>query len=68
MLLIQESGEGVYRVLVQTPDGKGWENVKMDLQEVAWWGVIHWIDLARDRSRWQALVSGNEPLGSMKCR
>jgi hypothetical protein len=35
-----------------------WEdNIKMDLQEVRWWGgSMDWIDLAQDRDRWQALV------------
>jgi hypothetical protein len=30
-------------------------------------GGIDWIDLAKDRDRWQAHVYGNEPSGSMKC-
>jgi len=34
-----------------------WEdNNKMDLQEVGY-GSIDWIDLARDRDRWWALVT-----------
>jgi len=34
-----------------------WEdNIKMDLQEVEFWGM-DWIDLAEDRDRWQALVN-----------
>jgi hypothetical protein len=54
---------GVYRVLVGKSEGKRplgkprhrWENnIKMDLQEVGWWG-INWIDLFQDRERWQAL-------------
>jgi len=33
-----------------------WEdNIKMDLQEVGW-GDMDWIDLAKDRDRWRALV------------
>jgi hypothetical protein len=56
---------GVYRVLVGKPEGKRplgrsrniWEdNIKMDLQEVGC-RVMDWIELARDRDRWRALVN-----------
>jgi len=56
---------GVYRVLVGKPEGKRpigrprlkWENnIKMDLQEVGR-GVVDWIELAKDRDRWRALVT-----------
>jgi hypothetical protein len=49
-------GRGVYRVLVEKPDGKRtmgrhrrrWEDsIKADLQEVRCWGM-DWIELARD--------------------
>jgi hypothetical protein len=33
----------------------GWEDIKMDVQEVRW-GGMHWIELAQNRNRWQALV------------
>jgi hypothetical protein len=45
---------------VKEPLGKPrrrWEdNIKIDLQEVAW-GGMDWIDMAQDRDRWRALVS-----------
>jgi hypothetical protein len=58
-------GRGAYRVLGGRPEGRRplgrprrrWEdNIKMDLQEVGWEGVV-WIDMAQDRDRWRALVS-----------
>ena len=58
-------GRGVYRVLVRKPGGKRplgkprlrWEdNIKMDLQEVGC-ERMDWVELARDRDRWRALVS-----------
>jgi hypothetical protein len=37
--------------------GRRWQdNIKMDLQEVGWRGMV-WIDLAEDRDRWGALVN-----------
>jgi hypothetical protein len=30
-------------------------NIKMDLREIGWDGM-DWIDLAKDRDRWRALV------------
>jgi hypothetical protein len=56
---------GVYRVLVGKLEGKiplgrprrRWEdNVKIDFQEVGC-GCMDWIELARDRDRWRALVT-----------
>ena len=58
-------GRGVHRVLVGKPEGKKplgrprrrWEdNIKIDLQEVGG-GCGDRMELARDRNRWQALVS-----------
>jgi hypothetical protein len=45
---------------VKRPLGKRkrrWEdNIKMNLRETGW-GGIDWIDLARDRDLWKALVN-----------
>ena len=55
---------GVHRVLVGKPEGKRplgrprhrWEdNIKMDLKEVGG-GRGDWMELARDRDGWRALV------------
>jgi hypothetical protein len=54
----------LYRVLVGKPEGKGslrkprrgWDNIKMELQEVGCEG-IDWIDLAEERERWWALLN-----------
>jgi hypothetical protein len=56
---------GMYRVLVGKPEGKRplwrqrhrWEdNIKMDLLEVGC-GSMDWIEFARDRDTWRALVT-----------
>jgi len=56
---------GVYRVLVEKPEGKRplgshrrrWEdNIKMDLQDGDV-GDMEWIELAQDRDSWQAVVN-----------
>ena len=56
---------GIYRVLVEKPEGKRplgrtrhrrEDNIKMDLQEVGS-GGLDWIELAEDRDRWWALVT-----------
>ena len=60
-----EEGRGVHKVLVGKPEGKRplgrlrrrWEdNIKMDLEEVRR-GCGDWMDLAKERDRWRALVS-----------
>ena len=60
-----EEGRGVHKVLVGKLEGKRplgrprrrWkDNIKMDLQEVGR-GCGDWMELAKDRDRWRALVS-----------
>ena len=60
-----EEGRGVHKVLVGNPEGKRplgrprrrWEyNVKVDFQEVGR-GCGDWMELARVREGWRALVS-----------
>jgi hypothetical protein len=57
--------KNAYRVLMGKPEGKRplgrprhwWHsNIKMDLTEIGWSGM-NWIDLARDRDQWRALVN-----------
>jgi hypothetical protein len=65
-----------YGLLVGKPEGKRplgrprrrWvDNIRIDLGEVGWVDV-DWIDLAKDRNRWSALVNSVlNPSGSMKC-
>jgi hypothetical protein len=54
-----------YRILMGKPEGKrplgkprhGWvDNFKMDLREIGW-GGMDWINLAKDRDQWRALVN-----------
>jgi hypothetical protein len=54
-----------YRMLVGKPEGKRplrrprrrWvDNIQMDLRDIEW-GHIDWIDLAKDRDQWRALVN-----------
>jgi hypothetical protein len=52
-----------YRLLVLKPEGKRplgrprWvDNIRMELGEVGW-GDVDWIDLAKDRNKWRALVN-----------
>jgi hypothetical protein len=53
-----------YRILVGRPEGKRplgkpwhrWvDNIKIDLK--IRWGGMDWIDLAKDRDQWRALVN-----------
>jgi hypothetical protein len=56
---------GAYNILVGRPEGRRplgrprrrWEdNIKMDLTEIVF-GNVDWIQWARDRDRWRALVN-----------
>jgi hypothetical protein len=55
----------VYRVLVGKPEGKNhWEDLSVDRSITLRWifrkwdvGGMDWIELARDRDRWRALVN-----------
>jgi hypothetical protein len=70
-----DEGRGVYRVLVERPEGKRplcrprrrWEdNIKMDLRET---GIheVNWIGLAQDKSPVAGFCEhGDEPSGSIK--
>jgi hypothetical protein len=58
-------GRGVYRILVEKPEGKRplgrhrcrWEdNIKMDPQEVGG-SCGDWMERAQDRDKWRAFVS-----------
>jgi hypothetical protein len=58
-------GRGVYRVLVERPEGKRplgrprrrWEdNIKRDLREIGIDGA-NWIQLDKDRVQWRAFVN-----------
>jgi hypothetical protein len=55
----------MYRVLMGKPEGKrplerprrrGEDGIRMDLREIGW-GNVDWIQLARDRDLWRALVN-----------
>jgi hypothetical protein len=54
-----------YRILVGKPEGKRplgrprlrWvDNIKIDLRETEW-DCVDWIDMAKDRGQWRALVN-----------
>jgi hypothetical protein len=60
-----EEKRNAYRILVGKPEGNGplgrpkrkrVDNIKIDLKEI-WWDSMDWIDLARDRDQWMALVN-----------
>ena len=55
---------GIFRALVGNPEGKNHlEDPRMDGRIILRWifskwdGGMDWIDLARDRDRWRALVN-----------
>jgi hypothetical protein len=58
-------GRGVYRVLVERPEGnrplvrprrRGEDNIKLELREIGIDGA-NWIRLAEDRVQWGAFVN-----------
>jgi hypothetical protein len=58
-------GRGIYRVLVERPEGKRplriprrrWEdNIKLDLREIGIDGA-NWIRLAQDKVQWRAFMN-----------
>jgi hypothetical protein len=60
-----EDKRNANNILVGIPKGKrpirihksGWEgNIKLDYREMGWSGM-DWIDMARDRDHWRALVN-----------
>jgi hypothetical protein len=66
-------GKGVYRFLVEKPEGKKpmgrlrrrWEdNIKANFRKVGC-GSMDWIELAQDGTR--TCECGNEQSGSIKC-
>ena len=61
----RQGRRGACRVLVGRPEGKRplgrprrtlEHNIKMDLEDVGW-GVMDWINMAKIRDRWRALVN-----------
>jgi hypothetical protein len=63
--VVRMEERGVHGVLVRKPEGKrplgrprrrSGDNIKMDFQEVGCGGG-DWIELAKDRDRWRAIVS-----------
>jgi hypothetical protein len=57
--------KNAYRIFMGKPERKRplerprrrWvDNIKMDLREIGWDGM-DWIDMARDKDKWRALVN-----------
>ena len=52
---------------LRIPRRKGEDNIKRDLQDLAWVGM-DWIDLAQNRDKWGGSCEcGNETSVSIKC-
>jgi hypothetical protein len=60
-----EEMRNAYKILVGKPEGKKqlgrprgrWQdNIRVDLREMRW-GSVDWINLAKDRDQWQALMN-----------
>jgi hypothetical protein len=69
---MNEEKRNAYRILVGNPEGKRplgrprrrWvDNIKMDLREIGWIGLI-WLRIGTVEG---SCERGNEPSGSIKC-
>jgi hypothetical protein len=49
-------GKPEEKTLLGRPRRRWVDNIRMDLVEVGW-GDVDWINLAKDRNRWRALVN-----------
>jgi hypothetical protein len=66
-----------YKILVRKHEGKRSlgrprlrqeDDIRMNLTEIGWEGLMDWSHLVQDRDQWWALEQSNEPLDSIKGR
>jgi hypothetical protein len=55
-VFIVYSGLILLNILYFLPRRRWEDGIRMVLREIGWW-VLEWIDLARDRDRWRAVVN-----------